>query len=154
MGLLDILTAPIGEVDVSKYTLDAYRNIVVYKTAFYSFYLPVACGMVLAGVDDPAAFEKAKSICIQMGEYFQVQDDYLDNYGAPEVIGKIGTDIEDNKCSWLICQALQGDPRAEGRHHGKLRTEGRGLRAEDQGTVQRARARGALQVLRAELVRE
>jgi farnesyl diphosphate synthase len=104
--LLDILTAPIGEVDVSKYTLEAYRNIVVYKTAFYSFYLPVACGMVLAGVDDPAAFEKAKSICIQMGEYFQVQDDYLDNYGAPEVIGKIGTDIEDNKCSWLICQAL------------------------------------------------
>ncbi len=104
--LLDILTAPIGEVDVSKYTLDAYRGIVVYKTAFYSFYLPVACGMVLAGVEDPAAFEKAKSICNKMGEYFQVQDDYLDNYGAPEVIGKIGTDIEDNKCSWLICQAL------------------------------------------------
>eukprot|EP00201_Polytomella_parva_P008941 CAMPEP_0175056390 /NCGR_PEP_ID=MMETSP0052_2-20121109/10642_1 /TAXON_ID=51329 ORGANISM="Polytomella parva, Strain SAG 63-3" /NCGR_SAMPLE_ID=MMETSP0052_2 /ASSEMBLY_ACC=CAM_ASM_000194 /LENGTH=354 /DNA_ID=CAMNT_0016321407 /DNA_START=2121 /DNA_END=3185 /DNA_ORIENTATION=- len=105
--LLDLTTAPIGSVDLTKYTLDNYMRIVTYKTAFYSFYLPVACGMILAGITDPKAYDLAKEILIEMGQYFQVQDDYLDCYGSPEVIGKVGTDIEDNKCSWLICSALQ-----------------------------------------------
>ncbi len=48
--LLDLTTAPIGSVDLAKYTSDNYLRIVTYKTAFYTFYLPVACGMVLAGI--------------------------------------------------------------------------------------------------------
>lgn len=104
--LLDTTTAPIGTVDLSRYTLETYMRIVTYKTAFYTFYLPVACGLHLSGVKNPQAFELSSKICIAMGQYFQIQDDYLDCFGDPEVIGKIGTDIEDNKCSWLVVQAL------------------------------------------------
>ncbi|KAK9807629.1 hypothetical protein WJX72_004700 [[Myrmecia] bisecta] len=105
--LLDLITAPIGTVDLSKYTLPTYMRIVTFKTAFYSFYLPVACGMLIGGVREEGSFDLAQEICIQMGQYFQIQDDYLDCYGDPEVIGKIGTDIQDNKCSWMVVQALQ-----------------------------------------------
>lgn len=65
--------------------------------------LKVACGMVLGGISMSThvkLYEQAKDICVEMGHLFQVQDDYLDCYGDPETIGKIGTDICDNKCSW------------------------------------------------------
>lgn len=48
----------------------------------------------------------ALSILIPLGEYFQVQDDWLDYSAPPEVLGKIGTDIVDNKCSWVVNTAL------------------------------------------------
>ncbi len=70
--LLDITTAPIGTVDLSKYTEDTYMRIVTYKTAFYSFYLPVVCGLLVGGTTFQDAFAVAKDICIEMGRYFQV----------------------------------------------------------------------------------
>lgn len=79
----------------------------MYKTAFYSFYLPVALAMRMNGVTTQASYDAALHILLPLGEYFQVQDDYLDCYGAPALIGKIGTDILDNKCSWNINVALQ-----------------------------------------------
>jgi farnesyl diphosphate synthase len=106
--LLDLTSQPLHAktVDLTRFTLDRYRQIVKYKTAYYSFYLPVAIGMILSGTTNPQAFQLAESICMIMGEYFQIQDDVLDCYGDPAVIGKIGTDIQDKKCSWLVVQAL------------------------------------------------
>lgn len=105
--LLDLITAPEDEVDLSKFSLKKHSYIVTYKTAFYSFYLPVALAMYMAGVSDEKDLQQAKDVLLPLGEYFQVQDDYLDCYGDPEVIGKIGTDIQDNKCGWVINKALE-----------------------------------------------
>lgn len=67
----------------------------------------MALGLTIAGVTDRAIFDEARVILLKMGQLFQVQDDFLDCYGLPEKIGKIGTDIQDNKCGWLICQAVK-----------------------------------------------
>ncbi|KAI9245869.1 farnesyl pyrophosphate synthase [Phascolomyces articulosus] len=104
--LCDLITAPEDNVDLSKFSVEKHHFIVVYKTAYYSFYLPVALAMHMAGIKNEAAYKASEEILIPLGAYFQVQDDYLDCYGTPEQIGKIGTDIQDNKCSWLINQAL------------------------------------------------
>lgn len=105
--LLDLTSQPLtGPIDLFRFTSERHALIVKYKTAFYSFYLPVALGMIAVGITDVQQYNKAREILMIMGEYFQVQDDYLDCYASAEVLGKIGTDIQDNKCSWLIVKAL------------------------------------------------
>lgn len=103
----DLLTAPEDKVDLNNFSMEKYVFIVRYKTAFYSFYLPVAIALHFCELATPQNLQQSKDILIAMGEYFQVQDDYLDAYADPKVLGKIGTDIQDNKCSWLVNQALQ-----------------------------------------------
>lgn len=103
----DLLTAPEDHVDLTNFSLDKYTFIVIYKTAYYSFYLPVALALYYTGLATGKNLKSSHDILIPMGEYFQVQDDYLDAFADPETLGKIGTDIMDNKCSWLINQALK-----------------------------------------------
>jgi len=107
--LLYLTSQPSSDrVEIKYFNIELYNKIVKYKTAFYSFYLPVALAMVLTGLyHEEDTVKSAKKILLEMGEYFQVQDDFLDCYGAPEVIGKIGRDIEENKCGWLIVQAMK-----------------------------------------------
>lgn len=102
----DLLTAPEDVVDLSQFSIQKHSFIVIYKTAYYSFYLPVALALHYLDLATESNLKQAHDILIPLGEYFQIQDDYLDAYGSPEVIGKVGTDILDNKCSWMINKAL------------------------------------------------
>ena len=97
----------LGPDGFTRYTDERYLAIVRYKTAFYTFWLPVASALALAGIHDEAAMEAARGVCLPMGEFFQMQDDFLDCFGDPAVIGKVGTDIEEGKCTWLVLRALE-----------------------------------------------
>ena len=88
------------------FDMKLYSQIVQYKTSYYSFYLPVQLGMILAGVQNAELYRQAECILLAMGHLYNVQDDYIDCYGDPSITGKIGTDIQEGKCSWLIVQAL------------------------------------------------
>ncbi|KAF8268655.1 farnesyl diphosphate synthase [Lactarius quietus] len=112
--LIDLLTAQ-KNVDLSKFSLARHSTTVLYKTSLFSLYFPVAVAMLFCGFpwavekrneSDPDYYKIALDILIPIGEYFQIQDDYLDYAGTPKQIGKIGTDIVDNKCSWCINTAL------------------------------------------------
>ncbi|XP_054277553.1 farnesyl pyrophosphate synthase-like [Macrosteles quadrilineatus] len=105
---LDVLTAQsLHKYKLDKFTMDRYNSIVKYKTSYYSFHLPVALAMYMAGITNAEAHRQAKVLLLEMGNFYQVQDDYMDCFGDPGVTGKIGTDIQDGKCSWLAVVALQ-----------------------------------------------
>jgi farnesyl diphosphate synthase len=105
--LCDLITAPEDNVNLDNFSMEKYMFIVTYKTAYYSFYLPVALALIYLELATPENLKQAEDILIPLGQYFQIQDDYLDNFGDPAFIGKVGTDIQDNKCSWLVNQAIQ-----------------------------------------------
>lgn len=108
---LDLLTSSMktesGKCNIEEFDMKRYSAIVKYKTSYYSFYLPVALAMRMAGLENPSLYQQAQRILLEMGHFFQVQDDYLDCFGDPKVTGKIGTDIQDGKCSWMIVVAMQ-----------------------------------------------
>lgn len=98
---------------VYDFNMEFYKNIVVNKTAYYTFYLPIQLAMTLAGYSDAEAFRQARTILLEVGYFFQIQDDFLDCYGDPQVMGKIGTDIQEGKCSWLAVVFMQRASREQ-----------------------------------------
>lgn len=88
--------------------MERYNTIVQYKTSYYTFYLPVLVALIMARKDsDKKGLLAVEQVALDIGHYFQVQDDFLDCFGDEKVTGKVGTDIQDNKCSWLCVKALE-----------------------------------------------
>ena len=104
-----------GAVDSA--TRERYDAIVYYKTTYYTVYQPMAAGILVAGLDDEAEeaalLANAKRVSERIGALFQMQDDYLDCYGDPQVTGKVGTDVRDGKCTWLFVHAVETLGEAE-----------------------------------------
>ena len=77
-------------LDLSRFTLDRYQGCVRYKTCYYSFYLSCALALAYCGYDPDESdlYMKADAVCMRLGEYFQIQDDVLDAFAPPEVLGK------------------------------------------------------------------
>lgn len=125
---LDLMCVePNGKPKLEMFTMNRYTSIVKYKTAYYSFQMPVASAMYLAGMLDEEQHRQAKTILVEMGQFYQVQDDFLDCFGDPEITGKKGTDIQDGKCSWLAVVALQRATSAQRKimeeHYGRSEPE-------------------------------
>jgi farnesyl diphosphate synthase len=105
---LDTLThTETGAPIFDKFTMDRYSMLARFKSSFYSFVLPMSAGMYVSGITKPELHRQAKIILLDMGEFYQTQDDFLDCYGDPGHTGKFGTDIQDGAFSWLAVVYLQ-----------------------------------------------
>jgi farnesyl diphosphate synthase len=91
----------------SDFSLERWEEIARTKTGIYTFYAPLHVALELAGVKDKGAYDRALQFALKLGLYFQAQDDFLDVYGDATAMGKVGTDIENGKCSWMIVEALR-----------------------------------------------
>lgn len=86
--------------------MERYDSIVKFKTSYYTIHMPVICAMIMTGKSSDANLvNQVEEITLQIGHYFQVQDDFLDCFGDLKKTGKVGTDIQDRKCTWLFVTA-------------------------------------------------
>ncbi|OQE28973.1 hypothetical protein PENFLA_c004G09466 [Penicillium flavigenum] len=103
--LADMTTS--NKCNLAEMTMERYEFVAENKTAFYSFYIPVALALQYLQCATEQNLEIAREVLLRMGWYFQVQDDYLDVFGESKATGKVGTDIRDNKCSWVALTAFE-----------------------------------------------
>ncbi|XP_068107590.1 farnesyl pyrophosphate synthase-like [Hyperolius riggenbachi] len=101
---LDVIVAETGKVNLEGFSEARHNAIAKQKNSFYVYYMPVAAAMYMAGIDGEEAHQNAKTILAEMAVFLQNQDDYEDCFGNPV---EIGTDIQANKCSWLVVEALK-----------------------------------------------
>ena len=85
---------------------EEYLNMIGLKTAVL-IAASLKIGAILGGASEKDA-EDLYEFGRNLGIAFQLQDDLLDTYGDPDMVGKkLGTDIVDNKKTYLMIQALE-----------------------------------------------
>jgi len=77
-----------------------------YKTAHYTFVMPLTVGAVLAAAEEKTLIN-IKKYGEPVGIGFQIRDDILGIYGDPDVTGKSNeSDIKEGKKTFLLIKAL------------------------------------------------
>lgn len=95
-----------GHTDFSRYTME--RVLARGRWTDYSFVCqPIVSAMMLAGIDDPDLHANARTILRKLADFYAVEDYFVDCFGDSLILGKMGTDIETNKCTWLVVKALE-----------------------------------------------
>ena len=98
---------PKKRFDLTQFTRENYRRIVQHKTTYYTIQLPLCLGLAATGTSSLVPLADIRELSRTMGEYFQSRDDFLDCFGDTKVIGKVGTDIQEGKCTWLATAFLE-----------------------------------------------
>jgi geranylgeranyl diphosphate synthase, type I len=96
VGIAQMMDVTFGQSNYEP-TLDEILTIYRYKTARYTFSLPLLIGSMLA---DASKFTKnqVEKFGEALGIIFQIKDDELGIFGSENEIGKpVGSDIEENK---------------------------------------------------------
>jgi len=83
-------------------TKNDINNILVWKTAYYTFINPMQLGAILAGADDKS-IESLVNYGREAGRTFQLTDDILGTFGSENLTGKSPLDdIKEGKRTLLI----------------------------------------------------
>jgi geranylgeranyl diphosphate synthase, type I len=108
---LDLVEARRGAPDE-----DAVRRVLTYKSGKYTIERPLHLGLALAaGAAGPPGLAAAYSAYgLPLGEAFQLRDDILGVFGAPEVTGKpAGDDLREGKETYLVMLARRRAGQAD-----------------------------------------
>ncbi|XP_013137571.1 PREDICTED: farnesyl pyrophosphate synthase 1-like isoform X2 [Papilio polytes] len=93
--------------DFSLFTQANYDNIVKYKCTYYTMRLPLMLAMILTNRADEESFKLAENLCREVGDLFQMKNDFMDCFDSESESGKSGTDIQEGKCTWLAVKSLE-----------------------------------------------
>lgn len=106
---LDIFNEVVETVDES-----AVDNVLLWKTAFYTFMNPLQLGAILAGAEEKD-LKKLEQYSLHAGRVFQITDDIIGVFGEEDSSGKSPLDdIKEGKRTLLTVKALEMTAKADG----------------------------------------
>ncbi len=105
---LDVLEENAGPTRSPDEAIGRANRVMLYKTAKYSIEAPLQIGAAFSGAS-PETLRGLSAFAIPLGLAFQLRDDVLGVFGAPEVTGKpAGDDLREGKRTVLVALARQG----------------------------------------------